>query len=269
VEFRVMSAEDMLGKAAELRGWSTGSRTSRDGWRDDAMLNIWSSLPSETGDIRENTLVPDRWCSARRLLGQPFRRCYVFVDDRMTTVICDPDAPGFRRSRPWQVSYLDIRDHARSSEFLSETGAARLPRASWLEPSGFLEHRAEMAIRAICSGRPNRRSISTGWTGLAADMDAPQFRADQRGRGLSVPATKQAGDRKSTGQIEIGHVRDRQEASCCARANPEHKDQWLVEPADHRICARATSCRAMFSTSRAFTKLMKVTATLPYHVVEC
>jgi hypothetical protein len=73
----------------------------------------------------------------------------VFVDPDTTTVICNPSAPGFRRSRPWQVSYIAAADADRVFAFLAESGRIELPRASWLETSGYLEHRAEMAIREL------------------------------------------------------------------------------------------------------------------------
>ena len=92
----------------------------------------------------------------------------------MTTVICDPAAPGFRRSRPWQVSYLSIRDADRVFRFLAATGRIELPRASWIETSGYLEHRAEMAIRALIrdndpdatSARPTRSGCRPGSTAM-------------------------------------------------------------------------------------------------------
>jgi hypothetical protein len=60
VRFRVMSAEDMLGKATELRELVDRLKSSKDGWRDDVMLNRMVALARETGDIRQNALVPDK-----------------------------------------------------------------------------------------------------------------------------------------------------------------------------------------------------------------
>jgi hypothetical protein len=74
VRFRVMSAEDMLGKATELRELVDRLKTSRDGWRDDDMLNRMVALARETGDIRQNALVPDKLVFTHVLLGKSFRR---------------------------------------------------------------------------------------------------------------------------------------------------------------------------------------------------
>jgi hypothetical protein len=55
-----MSAEDMLGKAAELRGWSTGSRHPGMAGATTPCSTGWSSLRAKTGDIRRT-----RWCPTR------------------------------------------------------------------------------------------------------------------------------------------------------------------------------------------------------------
>ncbi|TJW72204.1 MAG: hypothetical protein E5X43_31830, partial [Mesorhizobium sp.] len=141
VEFKVLSAEDVLGKAAELGKLVDRLKQEPDAWRDSAMLTRMVELAKICGDIRENALVPDQvifrhsayWTSH-------FGGLYVFIDPDMTTVISDPAAPGFRRSRPWQVSYLSINDADRVFKFLAATGRIELPRASWIETSGYLEH---------------------------------------------------------------------------------------------------------------------------------
>ena len=82
----------------------------------------------------------------------------MFVDPDVTTVISDPAAPGFRRSRPWQVSYLSINDADKVFKFLATTGRIELPRASWIEASGYLEHRAEMVVRTLIrDAEPDRK----------------------------------------------------------------------------------------------------------------
>jgi hypothetical protein len=128
VRFRVMSAEDMLGKAVNCADLVDRLKTSRDGWRDDAMLNRMVELARETGDIRQNALVPDRLVFPHTSYwANHFGGVFIFRDDRTTTVICDSHAPGFRRSRPWEVSYIDIRDHARIFEYLSKAERLQLP----------------------------------------------------------------------------------------------------------------------------------------------
>ncbi len=147
VEFRVLSAEDVLGKAAELGKLVDKLKQEPDAWRDDAMLNRMVELAKVCGDIRENALVPDQVIFRHNAFWTShFGGLYVFVDPDMTTVITDPSAPGFRRSRPWQVSYLSTGDAEKVYAFLASTGRIELPRASWIETSGYLEHRAEMLI---------------------------------------------------------------------------------------------------------------------------
>ncbi|MBB6464156.1 DUF6638 family protein [Aminobacter carboxidus] len=160
VEFRVLSAEDVLGKAAELGKLVDKLKQEPEAWRDDAMLQRMVELAKVCGDIRENALVPDQVIFRHNAFWTShFGGLYVFVDPDVTTVISDPSAPGFRRSRPWQVSYLSIKDADKVFKFLASTGRLDLPRASWIESSGYLEHRAEMAVRALIREAEPKRDI--------------------------------------------------------------------------------------------------------------
>ena len=150
VEFKVLSGEDVLGKAAELGRLVDRLKQEPEAWRDQAMLERMVELAKVCGDIRENALVPDQVIFRHNAFWTShFGGLYVFIDPEMTTVISDPAAPGFRRSRPWQVSYLSIHDADRVFQFLAASGRIELPRASWVEKSGYLEHRAEMVIRDL------------------------------------------------------------------------------------------------------------------------
>ena len=57
------------------------------------------------------------------------------------------------------MSYLSIRDADRVFRFLASTGRIELPRASWIETSGYLEHRAEMAVRALIRETEPKRDL--------------------------------------------------------------------------------------------------------------
>ena len=153
VEFKVLSADDVLGKAAELRTLVDRLK-NRAGVPGATMpcSSTWSTSRKIAGDIRENQLVPDKvvfrhdafWTSH-------FGGCYVFVDekhdDRDLRSECARASAARVRGRS---AICRIRRRARSVyRFLAETGRIDPPRASWLETSGFLEHRAEMAIRAL------------------------------------------------------------------------------------------------------------------------
>jgi hypothetical protein len=170
VKFKVLSAEDLLGKAGQLRQLCDALVTSPDAWRDNAMLEQMVALAKETGDIRQNTLVPDKLVFRHDAFwADHFGGVFVFVDEKITTVICDPEAPGFRRSRPWQVSYISIEDTAQVGDFLARTGRLELPRASWVESSSRLPPRlircpispasTPCGCRPSCIGTP-RRSTS-------------------------------------------------------------------------------------------------------------
>ena len=133
VEFRVLSAEDVLGKASELGRLIDRLKQEPDAWRDNQMLERMVELAKVTGDIRENALVPDQVIFRHNAFWTShFGGLYVFIDADVTTVISDPSAPGFRRSRPWQVSYLSIHDADKVFRFLASTAASscRAPHGS-------------------------------------------------------------------------------------------------------------------------------------------
>ena len=57
------------------------------------------------------------------------------------------------------MSYLSINDADRVFKFLASSGRIELPRGSWIETSGYLEHRAEMAVRALIHQAEPGRSL--------------------------------------------------------------------------------------------------------------
>lgn len=152
VHFRVLSAEDILGKATELRGLIDRLKVEENVWRNDALIERMVELARITGDIRQNVLVPDQLVFRHDAFwANHFGGVFVFVDGKQTTVISDPKAPGFRRSRPWQVAYLPDNDPAMIYDFLARTGRIELPRASWVEASGLLKHRAQMILEGFAA----------------------------------------------------------------------------------------------------------------------
>ena len=76
--------------------------------------------PRERAGARSGDLPP------QRLSGRAISAASMCSSIPMsTTVISDPTAPGFRRSRPWQVSYLPIRDADQVFRFLAGSGRMR------------------------------------------------------------------------------------------------------------------------------------------------
>ena len=227
VEFRVLSAEDVLGKASELGRLVDRLKQEPDAWRDDAMLTRMVELAKVTGDIRENALVPDQVIFRHNAFWTShFGGLYVFVDPDMTTVISDPAAPGFRRSRPWQVSYLSIRDADRVFRFLASTGRIELPRASWIETSGYLEHRAEMAIRALIGETEPRRdlgSVDKVWLQTWIHGHADLINKDGVFPFLNAAKREIA----QLGHLKIEEVFP-QHRFLVVRAKPDHPDAWLT-----------------------------------------
>jgi len=227
VEFKVLSAEDVLGKAAELGKLTDRLRQEPNAWRDDAMLKRMVELAQVCGDIRENALVPDQVIFRHNAYWTShFGGLYVFIDPDMTTVISDPSAPGFRRSRPWQVSYLSIRDADAVFKFLASTGRIDLPRASWIEQSGYLEHRAEMVVRDLIRDAEPKRNLSEvdkvwlqTWIHGHADL------INRDGNFPFLNAAKR--EINQFGQLKIDEVFPRQRF-LVIRARPDHPDAWLT-----------------------------------------
>ena len=227
VEFRVLSAEDVLGKAAELGKLVDRLKLEPDAWRDDAMLNRMVELAKVCGDIRENALVPDQVIFRHNAFWTShFGGLYVFVDPDMTTVISDPSAPGFRRSRPWQVSYLSLTDAERVFSFLASSGRIELPRASWIETSGYLEHRAEMLITSmIHHERPDTDFSKLDKVWLQTWIHANAERINSEGTFPFLNAAKREIAR--FGQLRIEEVFPKHRF-LVVRARPDHPDAWLT-----------------------------------------
>ena len=227
VRFNVMSAEDLLGKAGELRKLSDRLLTEQHAWREDELLNRMVDLARETGDIRENVLVPDKVIFRHDAFwANHFGGVYVFVDDKITTVICSPDAPGFRRSRPWQVSYISIEDKAQIFEFLARTGRIELPRASWVEASGLLAQRAEMALLGMAADlepATDFARIDAVWTQTFLHRHAAALAREGTYPFLQemIRAIMRAGT------LRIADVAPERRISL-VRAQPTHPDQWLT-----------------------------------------
>ncbi|MGV8938954.1 MAG: DUF6638 family protein [Allorhizobium sp.] len=227
VRFKVLSAEDLLGKAGELRQLSDRLQTDPDAWRDDDMLNRMVELSKQTGDIRQNELVPDKLVFRHDAFwANHFGGVFVFVEDKTTTVICDPATPGYRRTRPWQVSYISSQDPAQIFEFLSRSGRIELPRASWVEQSGLLQHRADMVIAGLINRvEPDidLAAVDRIWMQTWIQRNASLINADGLYPFLMEAARKIA----AAGSIGINEV-SAERRFLLVRARPDHPDQWLT-----------------------------------------
>ena len=227
VEFRVLSAENVMGQAGELRTLVDRLQNEPDAWRDNGLLNRMVDLAKVAGDIRENSLVPDKVIFRHRAYWTShFGGTYVFVDDNTTTVIADPSAPGFRRSRPWQVDYISINDAAAVFKFLITTSRLELPRASWIDKSGYLENRGEMIIRHLIRKlEPDRdlRNLDQIW--LQTWIHANAAAINHEGTWPFLNAAKR--EISQTGQLNLAEVEPRRRF-LVVRALPRHSDAWLV-----------------------------------------
>jgi hypothetical protein len=267
VEFRVMSANDTLGKAAELRTLTDRLKGEPDAWRDNALLTRMVELAKDAGDIRENALVPDQVVFRHNAFWTShFGGLYVFIDEKMTTVIASPDSPGFRRSRPWQVSYLSIADTENVYQFLASTGRIDLPRASWIETSGFLEHRAEMVIRDLVRKEEPKQDMSKIdpiWLQTWMHRNAAMINKDAQFPFLNAAKREIA----ETGRLNPAEV-DPDLRFLLLRARPDHPDRWLVNRLISEYVPSDFLSKYVFNKQGFYTDYQSYTPLWREHVVE-
>lgn len=227
VEFRVSTPSDLLGKTSELQLMIDRLLKEPDAWRDDAMLEKMAELARTTGDIRENALVPKEVMFRQKTFWTShFGGVYIFIEDGQTTVISNPQAKGFRRSRPWQVAYIDINDHAKVYDFLVSTGRIDPPRGSWIEKSGLIEERALMLVVSLAvevDPKVDLSRVDGRWASAWVAKNAALVERDGRLPMMNWVKREAPG----WGSIDMAQIDLRNRFLIC-RANPDHADFYLV-----------------------------------------
>ncbi|MCG6859144.1 MAG: hypothetical protein LJE67_13885 [Salaquimonas sp.] len=227
VEFRVFTASNLLAKTNELQLLIERLQKKPDAWQDDAMLGRMVELARQTGDIRENALLPHSVVFRQSTFWTShFGGVYIFIDDKQVTVICDPSAKGFRKSRPWQVSYIARDDHERVYDFLAETGRIDPPRGSWIERSGLLAERSQMLVVWLAMQADPKVDLSRVNPQWASSWVARNPSAAERGGMLALLNHVQ---RQVTNwsNLEMRELRPT-DRFLVSRANPDHPDFYLV-----------------------------------------
>ena len=228
VEFKLSTADKLLGKASEMKAMMDRLIKEPEAWRDNELLTKMVEYSKVTGDIRTNELLPDSLVFRHDTFwASHFGGTYVFNDDKdQITVISDPDAKGFKRSRPWQVSYIDIHDADRVFHFLEDTGRMDKPRGSWIERSGLLQARLDMCAIWLAfennkkfkghnlSERDLKRWISANWDEVERDGNIP----------LLIDVMEQVANWSNIDMDDI----PAEGRFLISRANPEHEDRYLV-----------------------------------------
>ncbi|WP_428425627.1 DUF6638 family protein [Pararhizobium sp.] len=266
VRFRVLSAEDMLGKAAELRALVDRLKTVPTAWADDALLNRMVELAKVTGDIRENALVPDKLVFRHDAFwANHFGGVYVFLDEKTTTVICDPSVPGFRRSRPWQVGYIGLSDHQRIYEFLASTNRLQLPQASWVQDSGLYQHRADMALRSLVNQADpttDINAIDAIWLQTWIHRNSALVSSDGTYPFLQTMLRTVL----ASGSIKMQDVAP-ENRFLLVRAAPNHPDQWLTNRLISQLCPSDFVSRFVFDKQGFYAAYEKYSEKFREYVV--
>jgi len=227
IEFKVFTGTDLSRQALKLRRSIDRLRKEPDAWQNDEMLQEMVDLAVVCGDIRNNDLVPSEVVFRHNTFWTShFGGVYVFIDSDQTTVIGNPDAPGFRRSRPWQVSYIDARDGDLVYRFLVDTGRVQMPRGRWIEESGLLDHRIRMLITALAfhedddaNPRPESRKWVNNWV-----KDHKRLVEKEGTLPFLNWAQRQL---ESWANIDMEEV-DPRGRFILSRAKSNHDDAWLV-----------------------------------------
>ncbi|MEO0327333.1 MAG: DUF6638 family protein [Pseudomonadota bacterium] len=227
VEFRIGTHENLTDKTAELKLKIDRLLKEPEAWRDDDMLKEMVSLSKQTGDIRENKLLPEETLFRHKTFwASHFNGTYIFNDDKAITVICDPSARGYRKSRPWEVSYLDINDQRAVFGFLSDTDRLQPPLGSWIERSNLLKQRRQMATVWLAqqNGDPLPTTIlDEKWADRWIKSNTRTVKQEN-----TIPLIDWALDQASDWErITIDEVENELRFTLC-RANPDHEDMALT-----------------------------------------
>jgi hypothetical protein len=227
VEFRCSTSQDLLGATNELQLMIDRLNKEPDAWRDDAMLERMVEHAKRTGDIRMNELaLKELLFRQSTFWTSHFGGVYVFIEEGQATVIADPSAKGFRKSRPWQVAYIDRNDHQQVYRFLAETGRIDPPRGSWIERSGLIEERARMLVVWLAVNENTKVDLSQVSDQWVVNWAARHTGIIEQDGGLPLLQWV----RRDVANWSNLDVRDIAPAKrfLISRANPEHPDRHIV-----------------------------------------
>lgn len=227
VEFKVFTGQNLAQQALDLRLMMDRLKKEPDAWRDDDMLHDMVELAQSTGDIRTNDLVPTEVVFRHNTFwSSHFGGVYVFIDERETTVIGDSSAPGFRRSRPWQVSYIDRNDIDLIYRFLLETGRVDIPRGSWIERTGYLDQRIETLLAMLAFHKaPKGKHKPTSKRWIKTWVNNNTKLVENEGTLPFLLWAKREYETWAT--VDLDEI-DARGKFILSRAKPGHDDQWLV-----------------------------------------
>lgn len=267
VEFKVFTGQNLARQAMELRLLMDRLKKEPDAWRDEAMLHKMVDLAKSTGDIRTNNLVPTELVFRHNTFwSSHFGGVYVFIDPGQTTVIGDPSAPGFRRSRPWQVSYIDRADIELVYQFLIETRRVDIPRGSWIERSGYIDHRIEMLITMLAyhaDPKGKHNPASSRW--MKSWVSANAGLVEREGTLPFLLWAKREYESWST--IDLDEI-DARGRFILSRAQPDHEDQWLVNRLISDYVPFDFVSRFVFNKPTFYADYSKWPSVLKEHVIQ-
>jgi len=227
VEFKIQTHENLTDKTNELKMMIDRLLKEPDAWRDNEMLNQMVEFSKQTGDIRNNELVPEEVLFRHETFwAAHFGGIFILNDDPNITVICDPSASGFRKSRPWQVAYIDIHDQKSVYNFLLNSGRLQPPFGSWIERSRLLELRRHMAAAWLAEQKHEEMPpsiINQTWVSRFIRENRDLVRNDN-----TIPLIDWTFEQVEDWEhIDVDEVEDDMRF-VLARANPAHDDHRLV-----------------------------------------
>ncbi|MEP1209396.1 MAG: DUF6638 family protein [Rhizobiaceae bacterium] len=267
VEFKVFTGQNLAQQALDLRLMMDRLTKEPDAWRDNDMLDDMVALARSTGDIRTNDLVPTEVVFRHNTFwSSHFGGVYVFIDERETTVIGDPSAPGFRRSRPWQVSYIDRNDLDLVYRFLVDTGRVDIPRGSWIERTGYLDHRIETLVTMLAFHQaPRRKHNPTSRRWVKSWVNSNTSLVEKEGTLPFLLWAKR--EYEAWANVDLDEI-DARGKFILSRAKPGHDDQWLVNRLISDYVPFDFITRYVFNKPAFYADYDKWGAGLKQHVVD-
>ena len=227
VEFMVHTPDGLVEKAKQLTQLAARFEKEPDTWRDEETISKMLTLAHDCGDIRRNSMIPDRLNFKHpSYWTDHYEGLYIFHDDEGPTVMGVDDIPVFAPDQPVPDWYLPLNDARTVYTFLDSTDRLEPFNPAWLAGSGILDLRVDQYIRFEIAQREPDRDVAgmdevalKNWTtkniGTLGDDRAFHFLNAVR---------KSVANRTSFDLSDVPHALQ----LLVHRAHPDHPDRNLV-----------------------------------------
>ncbi len=168
VRFSLRTHNQLLEKSHQLTRLVDRFNTEDDAWKNNQLLNGILELAKDCGDTRYNAIVPQHTdFEVASFWTRHFGGIYVFHDDdNDTVVIGNMTTPMPLASQRTDERIIDLSDHKKILDYLTQTGRLEPLNPDWLDNSGVLDRRLEIYTRMAMSKK--RPTADLVWIGDVA-----------------------------------------------------------------------------------------------------